>query len=527
MNQAREAMEKYAEADPPPSALILKQRFDLSDFELDILLLCTAMELDTGTAGLCARAHNDRNKAFPTYALALALFPSPAWDALSPERPLRFWRLLEIAQAPGVALTASPLRADERIVNFLKGLNHLDDRLTTYLMLLSSPEQKPTLPLPPSHASIAKNLTEGLKSGSVPGLVHLLGPDQASKQQIAREVANGLSTALYLLPAAVLPASPAELDTLARTWRREALLLPVGLYLDAKEAERDTTAVTRFLSRSDGLIFLDTRENWRNLQREALTMDIDRPTRLEQLESWRVLLNNSESAAVLASQFSLSQTEIYRAAAAASHDTSGGQIEDRLWQACRVVSRPKLDLLAQRLDAKATWDAFVLPTAETNSLREVCTHARQRVQVYDEWGFGKRLNRGLGLSALFSGESGTGKTMAAEVIANELKLNLYRIDLSAVVSKYIGETEKRICDKCSMPRKTALPFCSSMKLTPCSASAAKSRIAMTAMPISKSITCCNAWSAFGPGDSAANLKNSLDSACAGCDSSCISISQRN
>src|SRR5262249_10724502 len=118
--------------------------------------------------------------------------------------------------------------------------------------------------------------------------------------------------------------------------------------------------------------------------------------------------------------------------------------EDRLWQACRVVSRPRLDLLAQRLDAKATWDAFILPTAETNSLREICTHARQRVQVYDEWGFGKRLNRGLGLSGLVSGESGTGKTMAAEVIANELKLNLYRIDLSAVVSKYIGETEKNL-----------------------------------------------------------------------------------
>src|ERR1017187_7483345 len=78
-----------------------------------------------------------------------------------------------------------------------------------------------------------------------------------------------------------------------------------------------------------------------------------------------------------------------------------------------MVSRPKLDLLAQRLDAKATWDDFVLPASETNALQEICIHARQRVQVYDVWGFGDRMNRGMGLSALFAGESGTGKTKSS------------------------------------------------------------------------------------------------------------------
>jgi len=444
VTQARETMDKCAHATPPPAALILQKRCELSNFELEILLLCAAVELDTRVAGLCARAHNDSSKAFPTYALALAAFSSPTWDALSPERPLRFWRLIEIAQGPAVPLTASPIRADERIVNYLKGLNHLDERLIPFLTLLTAPNQKRALPIPPSHTTVAANLTQGLVNNALPGLIHLLGLDSASKQAVACEVASGLSLALYQLPAAALPASLAELETLARTWRREVLLLPVGLYLDARDAERDASPVTRFLSRSDGLVFLDTRENWRNLQRESLSVDINRPTRTEQLESWSSLLNNPETAAALASQFSLSQLEIHRAAAAASRGGASTPPEDRLWEACRLISRPKLDLLAQRLEAKATWDDFVLPDMEIGTLRDICTQARQSVRVYDEWGFGKRMNRGLGLSALFSGESGTGKTMAAEVIANELKLNLYRIDLSAVVSKYIGETEKNL-----------------------------------------------------------------------------------
>src|SRR5574341_744027 len=103
-----------------------------------------------------------------------------------------------------------------------------------------------------------------------------------------------------------------------------------------------------------------------------------------------------------------------------------------------------MDALAQRLDPKATWDDIVLPVSELSLLQQIADQVRQRSTVYDDWGFRRKMNRGLGISVLFAGESGTGKTMAAEVIANELCLNLYRIDLSSVVSKYIGETEKNL-----------------------------------------------------------------------------------
>ena len=101
-------------------------------------------------------------------------------------------------------------------------------------------------------------------------------------------------------------------------------------------------------------------------------------------------------------------------------------------------------MLAQRIDARATWDDLVLGDEALQSLRQIAAQVRQRYRVYEDWGYARKMNRGLGISALFSGESGTGKTMAAEVIANELDLALYRIDLSAVVSKYIGETEKNL-----------------------------------------------------------------------------------
>ena len=107
-------------------------------------------------------------------------------------------------------------------------------------------------------------------------------------------------------------------------------------------------------------------------------------------------------------------------------------------------TRMHIDALAQRIDAKAGWDDIVLPAPEMALLRQIAAHVSGRGTVYGDWGFRKKMNRGLGISALFAGASGTGKTMAAEVIANELGLALHRIDLSSVVSKWVGETEKNL-----------------------------------------------------------------------------------
>jgi hypothetical protein len=463
LKEAARRMAEAAEIDPPPALYILGQRLGLSQFEREILLLCAAVELDTRIAGLCAQAQGDPNRPHPTFALTMALFDDPAWDAISPERPLRRWRLIEINQPSAQPLTTSPLRADERIVNYLKGLNYLDDRLMPLLIPFDVGSQSEAAyspySLPPSQeadaASIVRSL-QGQADGGKPLIIQLVGPDAVSKQLIAAYAAEGLGLTLFRLPAESLPAQIGEVETLARLWERESTLLPIAMYMDAQEVDErmeiekggETSPVRRFLSRSQGIFLLATREVWLGMGSAGAILDVNKPTPAEQRLAWAEVLGEqaTQLPARLAGQFNLNLPSIRQVAQDVAAPDFGEEIDlpERVWNACLALTRPRLDVLAQRIEAKATWEDIVLPENDLELLRQIADQVEQRSKVYDEWGFRQKMNRGLGISALFAGESGTGKTMAAEVIANDLRLNLYRIDLSAVVSKYIGETEKNL-----------------------------------------------------------------------------------
>jgi SpoVK/Ycf46/Vps4 family AAA+-type ATPase len=149
----------------------------------------------------------------------------------------------------------------------------------------------------------------------------------------------------------------------------------------------------------------------------------------------------------IAQQFRLSAgtiAAIANSATAATRRYGPASLGGTLWEQCRALSRPQLDMLAERIEPRADWNDIVLPFAQLSVLHMLADQARNRMIVYERWGFAGRGRRGLGISALFSGQSGTGKTLAAEVLASELNLDLYRIDLSAIVSKFIGETEKNL-----------------------------------------------------------------------------------
>ncbi|MGW8375351.1 ATP-binding protein [Streptomyces sp. ODS28] len=423
---AEQAMREAERSTPAPSLVRLGDLLGLSRFERHVLLLCAAMELDPGTAARCATAQGDPGLAYPTFALALATLPEPAWDVVSPHRGLRRWRLIEIAQAPGRPLVTSPLRADERIVNYLKGLNELDSRFESLLTPLAA---APSL-LPAGQLPEALALHETWDPAVV---VQLLGPDSTGKHLFAAAAAD----VLYRVPADALPADAAELEALARLWSREALLLDAALYIDADECEA-AESVTRFLRRAGGRLFLGTREYRTDLDHPCAVIDIARPTRSEQRDAWAGALT-PETAGILAGQFDLNLAAIARIA-----HTVPGTAPDALWAACLAHTRPRLDALAQRIDAKAEWPQLVLPDDELALLHAIAAQTGLRSKVYEDWGLGASTSRGLGVSALFTGPSGTGKSMSAEILARELHLNLYRIDLSAVVSKYIGETEKNL-----------------------------------------------------------------------------------
>ena len=449
---AQKVQEAAAACDPPPAHVLLGDRLEMEAFERQVLLLCAAPELSPeDMPALCALAQGDPNKRYPTFALARAIFSDPSWEALAPYRPLRHWRLIEINQPGGVPLAAAALRADERIVNYFVGLlAYLDDRLAALMSPVRAWDGD--LPLPASQEAAVKESTRAaafLQGAAGAQVVQLLGPDGTAKRLVAWQAARDGGRQLFRLAADAIPRDPASLETLAVLWMREQILWAPVLYLDARDTDRASEAggtINHLLARAGGLVFMDTRDVWPGLGDAVALVDVDKPTADEQTGIWAEALGDSEDGLPdrLAGQFNLDAGVIRRLArgAAAGGDAEG--LTGRVWAEGLANTRPQLETLAQRIDPKATWKLLVLPKPQEELLHQICDQVRYRRDVYDRWGFRERMNRGLGISALFAGESGTGKTMAAEVIANDLGLALYRIDLSQVVSKYIGETEKNL-----------------------------------------------------------------------------------
>lgn len=445
---------KKANIDPgdersvPAALRILAERLGLSSFEEDLLLLCAAVELDPAVPDLLARLQPS-GRPVPTFLLAMAVLDDPAWDVLSPERPLRRFRLIEIHRPAGTPLIQAGLRAEERVVNWIKGIDHLDDRLAPFLTHVRAPENRGKLPS--SQQETVKEIVSHLASSSpdeILPVIQLLGGDSRTKQTIAAEVAAACRLELHRLSAEFLPMDSGELQTLMWLWERERRLMPLSLILEAgdrgADQSRHAAPRERFLMRAGGLLFLDVSEPAVLSGRRTIAFEVNKPTGAEQRSLWESQLgpDSDQLSSRLAGQFSLDADAIVEISNRA--DDEDADRADRIWMACRRHARPRLDSLARRIDAKATWDDLVLPESESDLLRSIAAQVGQRCRVHNDWGFGARQNRGLGIAVLFAGESGTGKTMAAEVLANALALDLYRVDLSAMVSKYVGETEKNL-----------------------------------------------------------------------------------
>ena len=442
----------------PPALERLVETFGLSDFERDLLVLCAGVELDSSFAELCALAHGERKSVYATLGLALATLPMPHWSALASDAPLRRWRLIEVGAGP--VLTLSPLRVDERVLHFLTGVQHTDERLAALL--------EPARPLPslvPSHRSLADQIAATWShalTGSVAPVVQLCGSEGVEIWAIAAAVAQSLHLNLAVLRAESLPTQAAELWSLVKLWEREAALSDTALlvdcaHLDHVDGSDNTRAATamRFVERTGGMLMVGTSERMRGVRRAVLSFDVAKPAPGEQRTTWHAALGTATTHQLnghidrLVAQFNLGSESIRSASAdALGHIHAGGsttpELAQALWDACRVQARPRLDDLAQRIDPSTAWQDLVLPEPQRRVLRDVVVHVRQRTRVYEQWGFAGKGSRGLGISALFAGASGTGKTMAAEVLAHDLRLDLYRIDLSSTVSKYIGETEKNL-----------------------------------------------------------------------------------
>jgi len=424
--------------------------FNLCDFERDLLLLCVGMELNPGWTSWCAAAQDNPKLDYPTFNLALSIFKNPDWNALTPAAPLRRWGLIEIGNSN--ILTIAPLRINERILHYLMGISHLDEELIEMVEVVEGVNF-----LVDSHQLLAEQIGKiwfhHHKNQTLP-TVQLCGGEITSKRNIAAVASSQLGLNLYSINASNIPSNIDDIHRLIRLWRREYSLNKSVLFLECNTANSDTNkenAINLLIEKITSPLIISTEERRVVLHSSTVTFDVEKPTIKEQRNIWNQALTNNSFhlngfVDTLVSQFNLSSNAIE----AVSHSAVGYEttdtstLENQLWNICRTQARPQLDDLAQRIPSANGWNDLVLPLPQHQTLQEIISHVRQRTKVYENWGFSTKGNNGLGVTAMFAGTSGTGKTMAASVLASELNLDLYRIDLSSVVSKYIGETEKNL-----------------------------------------------------------------------------------
>jgi len=403
--------------------------FALSPFERQLLLLAAAVELDGEVAALVASLQGGEQR--PTFGLALAALPDAHWDALAPSRPLRRHALVEPAAGP--TLASRPLRIDERVLHAISGIDTEDQRLRGVVRRLND-----AAVLAPSQRALAAELAQTAIAAASRVVLRIDGDDVDARLGVAQVLAAQLGRRVLVIRAAALPPPGPDLAELARLVDRETLL-SYGVPVIEAEGGGEP-AVAALLDELDApLVALVGEWAGHATSRLSLQRNVPLPSPAEARELWRAAVDDDDAVEELSQHFRLSASAID-----AVGRELGGTGDRDLRRLCRERARVPLDGLAERVDTLATWDDLVLPEGHKRLLHEIVLHVRHRTQVYERWGFAERTSRGLGVTALFAGESGTGKTLAAEVLARELDLDLYRIDLAATVSKYIGETEKNL-----------------------------------------------------------------------------------
>jgi hypothetical protein len=452
--------------------------FNLTPFEQDVLLLTLAPELDLRFERLYAYIQDDVSRRRPSVDLALRLLCStPAeriarMTAFEHDAPLLRRRLIALFEdgQRRPALPARFIKLDERIAAELRGgAPPPIDALIAPCVAISRPTR--TL----EELLLPDGLAERLRRSFADGVVLALQGGYGSGRRVVAEA---------LCAAAGLPLLVIDLDQLLGA---ESSTIP-GIVQTPEECvgrivrEALLRGAAMVWRGADGLLHDDTRAAWRTAALTALDEHAGRSILLiersweaggalpnrrylrvelpplsygQREQIWRLRLNGDRPddslIAALASTFRLSGGQIRDAVAMARSLARWRAFEEQpmlsaqdLYAACRAQSSGRLGALAYKISATYDWDDIVLPNDQINRLREICIQVRNRRTVLETWGFDRRLSMGKGVNTLFAGPSGAGKTMAAEIIAADLGLDLYKIDLSSMVSKYIGETEKNL-----------------------------------------------------------------------------------
>ena len=429
----------------------LRVCFDLRATEMRVVWVLIAHELCPLSRALI-RDLNSEHLADPTTdtlrraVYGTSLGNSDAWRELSDDGPLRRFGLIARTDGSNDApLHRQTWKVSDRVLALAHGETALDPGVAHFAALASSAIALDDLIL--ADDALARIRGACASDGIV--LVHGRAGSGRRSALLATLAASGTTVleveARSLSKDAALAAR--ELRALARECR---LLGAVPLFrdLDALAASGDVAdRIGLVEAELDGLVLATAaRPVPRRWRRPVIAIELEPITTVQRAALWRRAIPTAtlDDAATLATMYPLAPALIHTAGRLASRQgTSGVRAED-IAASLRSILDDRLAGLATRVTTSHTWDDVVLPEDQIVAIVELMARIRERSTVYEEWGFADKLGRGLGVSALFSGPPGTGKTMTAGLIAKELGVELYQVDISKIVSKWIGETEKNL-----------------------------------------------------------------------------------
>ncbi len=469
-------VERSRSQDNPPRLATLAERFDLDRIERDALLLALASDLDRKYEKIYGYLQDDVTRTRPSVGLLARVLAAGAIDRLAARDPFERGSTLVderlIAFDEGETALARPVRVPERVGRYLRDDDTLPASLVEDATVLAPKEGTDSLAFDDDRRDELAGVVEWLSDPDRhSALCSFVGPDEATAVAAATAVSADLGRSLLCVDATTLAGRGNEIAL--ADLRREVGLRDVAVHVEnlgaltsdspgeSHEGENGESVVGTTDPVDELVVALDAipgdvfvtgdatvtpRLEPRLDDHTIRTVDFPRPSVARRRRLWEDVENLPVDAdpKALASTFRLTRGQIADSVATARTLSDGDLTAEAISEACRQHSTHGLSELAREIDPAYDWAAIVLPDDTRAHLQEVAAHVRHRGTVFEEWGFEDKYSLGNGVNVLFTGPSGTGKTMAAEVIANDVGLPLYKLDLSSVMSKYIGETEKNL-----------------------------------------------------------------------------------
>jgi SpoVK/Ycf46/Vps4 family AAA+-type ATPase len=469
-NEVAAALARLKEAlatTPEPLLARLSRVFRLTELDLAIVCVLLAPELDHELERVYAYARDDFTKKRGDIGFIARLIAAGNAQALDrvllrfdDTAPLRRLGVVTVGNVGDESATTRPPRLADRIVGLLRGHDTVDELVQGLVRIGELAPRRTDVVMNPE---LVQRIARALDDRTGAPRVLLAGPEGAGRGLIAEALFGERGRSSVRIDLAGIVAEGKIAERVAAALREAALRDAAAIIDGGATIDRDAPrAVVHAIASSTAelavpVVFtLTTHPSWLVDTVPALIeLDVPPPTFRERFELWRRALAGSVAVAtedleIVASRYAFTGATITRAAhraaqAARLRDPDAPRVTlDDLGDAARLMFSHRLGTMAQRIPIGFQWSDLVLPKDTQDAVREVVRFARHRSFLLEEWGFSAKLPYGRGVSAIMAGPPGTGKTMVAQLLAKELGYDLYRIDLSQVVNKYIGETEKNL-----------------------------------------------------------------------------------